>query len=143
MALSGGVHKRGLLAEIMVSKALQKLGWKTMISPGSRGPADIQATKGGKKWCIQVKVRKNPSKIPLRPSEESNLFAHAKIVGGIPVVALVSEIPGGLLMVDTNIRDFKISSLIRDVHGNLVAIELENNWTLFLFNLKDGRKIEP
>ena len=143
MTNTKGIYRKGIAAEFQVSLALQKMGWKTAISPGSRGPADIMATKGGSKWFIQVKVRKNPSQIPLKPTEESKLFAHSDARGGIPVVALVTEIPGGLLMVESNIRDSQKPFLIRGGHGNFVAIELENNWVLFLFDLRTGSSIEP
>ena len=51
----------GRNAEIQVCSALLRLGWKTSLSPGSKGAADVQAEKPEARWCIQVKYREESS----------------------------------------------------------------------------------
>ena len=61
----------GRNAEIQVCDALLKLGWKTSLSPGSKGAADVQAEKPESRWCIQVKYREENSGSIISLSEEN------------------------------------------------------------------------
>lgn len=45
----------GREAEFIVAVFLKARGWKLSLSKGSRGPADIIATRDSMKWLIQVK----------------------------------------------------------------------------------------
>jgi Holliday junction resolvase len=48
-------YAKGIRAERIVKKRLEKRGWLVKQSKGSRGPHDLYALKGGKKLLIQVK----------------------------------------------------------------------------------------
>jgi len=48
-------YAKGIRAERIVKKRLEKRGWLVKQSKGSRGPYDLYALKGGRKLLIQVK----------------------------------------------------------------------------------------
>lgn len=135
-------YQLGRFTEIQVCRILQKLGWKTNLSPGSRGPADIHANKNEKKWCIQVKFR-GDGVHTLTCSEEAQLMAHSTKCGCKPIVAIVTRYPGGLLLNASNVRDNKNSFVIRKKSGGFFAIEIDSHTALFFYNLLEGREIEP
>lgn len=132
----------GRSTEIQVSQILQRLGWETKLSPGSKGPADIHANRNGKKWCIQVKFRSDGIS-GLNWSEESQLLAHSAKCGCKAIVAIVTRYPGGLLLNASNARDDKNPFVIRNKSGSFFAIEIDHNTALFFYDLPDGKKIEP
>jgi hypothetical protein len=76
-------------AEFVVAIYLQSCGWDVQLSRGSRGPADLIATRGSDKWLIQVK---SSSKIPsLKGHELKQLRKMANSVNGHPVIATVQH----------------------------------------------------
>jgi len=132
----------GRFTEVQVCQILQRLGWKTILSPGSKGPADIHADKNERKWCIQVKFRGDGTRT-LRWFEESRLLAHSTKCGCKPIIAIVSRYPGGLLLDASNIRDSKNPFVIRKKSGSFFAIEIDHHTALFFYNILEGRNIEP
>jgi len=79
--------KFGRDAEFAVAIYLESCGWNVQLSRGSRGPADIIATRGLTKWLIQVKSsRKLPS---LKGQELKYLRIMAESAAGVPVIAMV------------------------------------------------------
>lgn len=132
----------GRSTEVEVCQILQRLGWKTKLSPGSKGPADIHADKNERKWCIQVKFRGDGIRT-LTWSEESQLMAHSTKCGCKPIVAIVTRYPGGLLLNASNVRDDKNPFVIRKKSGSFFAIEIDHNTALFFYSLLGGGKIEP
>src|SRR5215831_1118203 len=79
------LSKFGREAELVVGIYLQHYGWNVWLSAGSRGPADIIATRSSRKWLIQVK---SSNKIPVLKGREVNqLKDMAKSADGLPVVA--------------------------------------------------------
>jgi Holliday junction resolvase len=48
-------YAKGIRAERIVKKSLEKKGWLVKQSKGSKGPYDLYALKGGRKLLIQVK----------------------------------------------------------------------------------------
>jgi len=62
------LYRRGRIAEKKVVNYLKKKRFRNIRrSRGSRGPADIYARKGGKKFYIQVKYgQSRPSKSEIR-----------------------------------------------------------------------------
>jgi Holliday junction resolvase len=52
-------YSKGIRAERIVKKRLEKKGWLVKQSKGSRGPYDLYALKGGRKFLIQVKSGKS------------------------------------------------------------------------------------
>lgn len=76
------LYRKGRIAEGKVAKSLKKKGYHVRKSKGSRGPADVYASKGGTKLYIQVK---SGSAYP--SSEEiKKLRKLAKDRGGTPMV---------------------------------------------------------
>ncbi len=138
----GNSYHLGRSTEVQVCQILQRLGWKTLLSPGSKGPADIHADKNERKWCIQVKFRGDGIRTLTR-SEESQLMAHSTKCSCKPVVAIVTRYPGGLLLNASNVRDNKNTFVIRKKSGSFFGIEIDRHTALFFYNLLDGRKIEP
>jgi len=122
----------GRATEIQVSQILQRLGWNTKLSPGSRGPADIHADKNERKWCIQVKFR-GDGKGNLTSSEESLLLAHSAKCNCKPISAIATRYPGGLLLNGSNVRDKKNPFVIRKKSGSFFAIEIDQHTALFFF----------
>jgi hypothetical protein len=79
----------GREAEFVVAIYLQSCGWDVQLSRGSRGPADLIATRGSDKWLLQVKSSSNiPS---LKGHELRQLRKMAKSVNGHPVIATVQH----------------------------------------------------
>jgi len=48
-------YSKGISAEKRVKERLENKGYLVRQSPGSRGPYDLYAMKGGKKMLVQVK----------------------------------------------------------------------------------------
>ena len=132
----------GRHAEIQVAEILRSFGWNTVLSPGSRGPADIHATKEDQTWCIQVKYRSD-GLVTLEKFEESMLLRYSKKYSCTPILAAVTRYPGGLLLNASNFRDPKNTNVIRDKQGNIFGIEIDKFTALFLFNLITCKKIHP
>jgi hypothetical protein len=85
--------KFGREAEYVVALYLKTAGWDVVLSPASRGPADIVAICNDSKWFIQVKAS---SGIPrLRSYEVKRLQELAERDNGIPVVSTFQPFPGG------------------------------------------------
>jgi Holliday junction resolvase len=81
----------GRRAEKRVAKRLQKSGWKTKLSPGSRG-VDIIARKGPHKRYIQVKATRHPKKrIYVPPEQRATLKRVAARHKGKPMIAEVKR----------------------------------------------------
>ena len=132
----------GRHTEIQVSEILRLFGWETVLSPGSRGPADIHATKEDQTWCVQVKYRSD-GLVNLEKFEESTLLRYSKKCFCTPILASVTRYPGGLLLNASNFRDLKHPTVIRDKQGNIFGIEIDKFTALFLFNLITCKKIHP
>lgn len=143
MEMAGSRYEHGRSGEYILSKFLRERGWNTLVSPGSRGPADIVATKDNRIWCIQVKVRSMDNGTLLSRKEGKYLLEYAITCGCTPVVAILRSDVNTVLHVATNMRDRKQPCIIRDVLGNFVCAELENGFILFLFDLRTGKNIEP
>lgn len=52
----GKNYQRGTAAELKAAKSLRGGGWSVMVSPGSRGKADLVCTKGREVKKVQVKA---------------------------------------------------------------------------------------
>lgn len=78
----------------VVALYLKSTGWNVVLSPASRGPADIVATCGNSsKWFIQVK---SSGGIPrLRGYEVKRLKELAANNNGLPVVSTFQPFRGG------------------------------------------------
>jgi len=131
----------GRKMEIYVASVLAAFGWRYILSPGSRGPADIISTKGIWKLCIQVKHRNSQCSSNLKFSEYKKLIKFSKRNNGIPVLAYVTKEIKKFLSVPIYFRNRQNASEIVDICGNLIAIELPGGAALTLYNLSNGKKL--
>lgn len=77
------LYRRGRIAEKKVANLLKKDGYYNIRrSAGSRGPADLYARKGGRKYYIQVKT----GSARASRNEIRRLRAMARNRGGVAVV---------------------------------------------------------
>lgn len=78
--------KFGREAEYVVALYLKSVGWHDVkLSPGSRGPADIVATRSTEKWFLQVKASAVAPR--LKGREVRGLRQLAKSKGGLAVIS--------------------------------------------------------
>jgi hypothetical protein len=83
----------GREAEYVVALYLKSSGWKIALSRGSRGPADIIATRGNTQWFVQVK---SSAGVPrLLGYEIKRLKEMAASKGGLPVICTLQPFHGG------------------------------------------------
>jgi Holliday junction resolvase len=79
--------KFGREAEFIITIYLKLKGWDIQLSKGSRGPADIIATRNSTIWFIQVK---SSTALPkLKGYEVKRLKEIANISGGLAVIAIL------------------------------------------------------
>ena len=79
--------KFGREAEFIIAIYLKLRGWNIQLSKGSRGPADIIATRNSTVWLIQVKSSNTVPK--LKGYELKRLKEMADISGGLAVIAIL------------------------------------------------------
>jgi Holliday junction resolvase len=79
--------KFGREAEFIITIYLKLRGWDIELSKGSRGPADIIATRDSTIWFIQVKSSITLPK--LKGYEVKRLKELANISGGLAVIAIL------------------------------------------------------
>lgn len=86
-------YKYGRNKENKVGMFLTRKSWKVWITKGSRGPWDLYAKKGSRKWCIQVKAtrktRTGTSKLSVEAARKLKIAAARK--KAIPVLALLAQ----------------------------------------------------
>ena len=79
----------GRRKERQVARHLQRRGYSTIISSGSRGASDIRAKKGSQKWVVQVKATRKKGPTCISPSGRRRLKIQARKSGATPVHAEV------------------------------------------------------
>jgi Holliday junction resolvase len=93
-------YRVGEAGERLVARILEVHGWRVKLSPGSRGAADIEAVKQGRRWLIQVKTTLKPlprapdgtvllDRLPVTGRELGRLKTKAARNNATPVLALV------------------------------------------------------
>jgi Holliday junction resolvase len=128
------LSKFGRDAELVVAIYLQHHGWNVWLSAGSRGPADIIATRSSSKWLVQVK---SSNKIPVLKGREVNqLKDMAKTADGLPVVATLQPREA---VVETLRPKGKVDNRSRRT-SELLAL---SNYGIFLYSLIDWKRVCP
>jgi Holliday junction resolvase len=79
--------KLGRDAEVVVALYMMSKGWTIQLSKGSRGPADLYASKASTLWYIQVKASRKAPRI--KGLDIRRLEYLASSTGASPVVALL------------------------------------------------------
>ena len=126
--------KFGREAEFVVVLYLKLKGWDIKLSKGSRGPADIIATRAFKKWLIQVK---SSSLIPrLKGSEVKRLRKMAQRDKGHAVIATFQPI-------ETAIGTPMTEQNILELYTKDTAILQFGNYAMSFYSLKDWKRLRP
>ena len=79
--------KFGRDAEITIALHIMSKGWDVKFSRGSRGPADLYASKESEEWYIQVKASTKAPRI--KGLDILRLEKLALLAGASPVLALL------------------------------------------------------
>ena len=117
--------KFGREAEFIVTIYLKLRGWNIQLSKGSKGPADIIASRNSIKWFVQVK---SSTRLPrLKGYEVKRLKEMAKIAGGLAVIAILQPVH--------NTNDTLLAADEKLAIGNI------GNYAIFFYSLHDWRRI--
>jgi Holliday junction resolvase len=122
--------KFGREAEFIITIYLKLRGWDIELSKGSRGPADIIATRNSTIWFIQVKSSTTLPK--LKGYEVKRLKELANISGGLAVIAILRP-------------DYKHNlhnSLALESDESLCEVNL-GRYSIFFYSLDDWKAITP
>lgn len=123
--------KFGREAEFIIAIYLKLRGWSIQLSKGSRGPADIIATRNSTVWLIQVKSSNTVPK--LKGYELKRLKEMADIFGGLAVIAILRPAFGGNPNKD---------SMSLEADERLYEINL-GRYSIFFYSLDNWKAITP
>ncbi|HYY50728.1 MAG TPA: hypothetical protein VE643_07640 [Nitrososphaeraceae archaeon] len=123
--------KFGREAEFIIAIYLKLRGWSIQLSKGSRGPADIIATRNSTVWLIQVKSSNTVPK--LKGYELKRLKEMADLSGGLAVIAILRPAFGGNLNKD---------SMSLEGDERLCEINL-GRYSIFFYSLDNWEAITP
>jgi Holliday junction resolvase len=127
--------KFGREAEFVVVIYLKLKGWNVQLSKGSRGPADIIATRDFNKWLIQVK---SSNLIPrLKGSEVKRLRKMAQRDRGHAVIATLQPIE---TVIGTSMTD---EQNILGLYTKDTAILQFGNYAMSFYSLIDWKRLRP
>ena len=123
--------KFGREAEFIIAIYLKLRGWSIQLSKGSRGPADIIATRNSTIWLIQVK---SSNTVPrLKGYEVKRLKEMADSSGGLAVIAILRPAFRGNPNED---------SMSLEGDGGLCEINL-GRYSIFFYSLDSWKTITP
>ena len=123
--------KFGREAEFIIAIYLKLKGWNIQLSKGSRGPADIIATRNSTVWLIQVKSSNTVPK--LKGYELKRLKEMADLSSGLAVIAILRPAFGGNLNKD---------SMSLEGDERLCEINL-GRYSIFFYSLDNWEAITP
>jgi len=123
--------KFGREAEFIIAIYLKLRGWSIQLSKGSRGPADIIATRNSTVWLIQVKSSNTVPK--LKGYELKRLKEMADIFGGLAVIAILRPAFEGNPNKD---------SMSLEADERLYEINL-GRYSIFFYSLDNWKAITP
>jgi Holliday junction resolvase len=123
--------KFGREAEFIIAIYLKLRGWSIQLSKGSRGPADIIATRNSTVWLIQVKSSNTVPK--LKGYDLKRLKEMADIFGGLAVIAILRPAFGGNPNKD---------SMSLEADERLYEINL-GRYSIFFYSLDNWKAITP
>jgi hypothetical protein len=137
-ALQYSKSKFGRDAEITIALHIISKGWDVKFSRGSRGPADLYASKESEEWYIQVKASTKAPRI--KGSGVLSLEKLALSAGACPVLALLQP------SINSNpVLSSEVLRTERTVNeGGICGSEdLLQQFYLSFYNLVDWSKLEP
>lgn len=78
----------GYESEFAIATSLERRGAEVAVSPGSRGPVDVDAAWPTRRWAIQVKASQLGEPRWPGPDERARLLRASRARGAEPVIAL-------------------------------------------------------
>jgi hypothetical protein len=128
--------KFGRDAEITIALHIMSKGWDVKFSKGSRGPADLYASKGSEEWYIQVKASTKAPKI--KGLDILRLEKLASLAGACPVLALLQP------SINANhILSSGVSERLTRQEGDCSCVGRLQQFYLSFYNLINWSKLEP
>ena len=127
--------KFGREAEFVVTLYLKLRGWNIQLSRGSRGPADIIATRDFIKWMIQVKSSTKIAR--LKGYEVKRLQEMAQRDGGQPVIATLQPIETAI------IRSMTEEQNALRLYTKDPAVLQFGNYAMSFYSLIDWKTLKP
>lgn len=109
-------YKYGRRKELEVGEFLERRDYSWERSQGSKGPIDLIAKKGRRKWGIQVKATRKGyiEYTRLTIDEENKLIEEANYLGVEPILALITRnyvwfitVPDQQLLLEGTLRHLK------------------------------------
>jgi Holliday junction resolvase len=87
----GSHFEYGHRKERELASRLRREGYNARLSPSSRGPSDIVATRGTKRWAIQVKASRGSNCPAISSEGKRGLKIQAQKINATPVLACVNR----------------------------------------------------
>jgi Holliday junction resolvase len=128
----------GREGEFVAAIYLRSKGWDIQLSKGSRGPADIIATRMSTKWLIQVK---SSTKIPrLKGYEVKRLVELSRVMSGSAVIATLQPTETARSILTSVGEKDNIDFYIAPKKG--IPINL-GNYVIMFYSLPEWRILTP
>ena len=128
--------KFGRDAEITIALHIMSKGWDVKFSRGSRGPADLYASKKSEEWYIQVKASTKAPRI--KGLDILKLEKLASSAGAFPVLALVQPTINANPILSPGVSE-RLTEQESDC-GSMGRLRL---FYLSFYNLINWSKLEP
>ena len=130
------ISKFGRDAEITIALHIMSKGWNVKFSRGSRGPADLYASKKSEEWYIQVKASTKAPRI--KGLDILRLEKLASSAGACPVLALLQP------SINANpILSPGVSERLTGQESDCSSIGRLQRFYLSFYNLINWSKLEP
>lgn len=132
--------KFGRDSEITIAVYMMSKGWNIKLSKGSKGPADIYASKGSKVWYIQVKAS---TKVPrIKGADIIKLENLASLSGACPVVAFLQPV---LNATTINLIEFsKHMERQQNDRNSITEMQMQiQKFYLSFYDLGNWSRLEP
>jgi len=127
--------KFGRDAEVTIALHIMSKGWDVKFSKGSRGPADLYASKESEEWYIQVKASAKAPRI--KGLDILKLERLASSAGACPVLALLQP------SINANpILSPEVSKRLTEQENDCSSVGLQRFYLSF-YNLINWSKLNP
>jgi hypothetical protein len=128
--------KFGRDAEITIALHIMSKGWDVKFSRGSRGPADLYASKESEEWYIQVKASTKAPRI--KGLDILRLEKLASSAGACPVLALLQPSINANPIISPG-----VSERLTGQESDCSSIGRLQRFYLSFYNLINWSKLEP
>lgn len=131
--------KFGRDAEVVIALYMMSKGWTIQLSKGSRGPADLYASKASTHWYIQVKASRKAPRI--KGLDIRRLEYLASSTSASPVVALLQ--PSINKIAQIPISSGMVSQQVGGQVQNSARMENFQKFILSFYHLPNWSQLEP